>query len=423
MKNELAELESAPEGRRNHTLFTATAALAELVNAGSLDEQSTKDDLTDVARRIGLQDFEIERTIDSAFKKTQNVVRTVAERVPVSLPSDGENVGQGGVQGGASPALLDRLLSPRDLRNLPPPTPLIHNTLDCGTTALLYGKWGTSKSFIALDWACSVATGRPWQGRECKRQRVLYVVAEGVSGFAGRLDAWETGWSTKIHDDWMRFLPRPVNLMMPDQVDALAVEIQRGGYGFIVCDTLARCMLSAEENSAKDAGIVVDSLTRLLHATPEGRGVVTGVAHAGKDGRTLRGSSAFEAGVDTVYRTERDGSAITLSRTKRKDGPESDVHSLKLSQIIGTDSCVIEARSLNAMNDIEAAAQLKKIMSQLFATTGVGFSELKAIATEQGMSYTSFAEARSALLNEGWMVQSGSSGRPFFEIVVNEVDY
>ncbi|RDH75924.1 hypothetical protein DVS77_24700 [Mycolicibacterium moriokaense] len=34
------------------------------------------------------------------------------------------------------------------------------NVLDQGTVALLYGKWGTAMTFIALDWAASVATGR-----------------------------------------------------------------------------------------------------------------------------------------------------------------------------------------------------------------------------------------------------------------------
>ncbi len=62
-----------------------------------------------------------------------------------------------------TPLFADTLLSRSDLRNLPVPQPLIDNVLDQGTIALLYGKWSTAKTFIALDWAACVATGKRWQ--------------------------------------------------------------------------------------------------------------------------------------------------------------------------------------------------------------------------------------------------------------------
>jgi hypothetical protein len=92
-----------------------------------------------------------------------------------------------------TPVLVDRLLTRSALRSLPDPQPLIDNVLDQGTTALLYGKWGTAKTFIALDWAASVATGKAWQDRTTEQCRVLYVVGEGAFGFKGRIDAWEVG--------------------------------------------------------------------------------------------------------------------------------------------------------------------------------------------------------------------------------------
>ena len=127
-------------------------------------------------------------------------------------------------------------------------------------------------------------------------------------------------------------------------VNNLMALIDWGGYSFVVLDTLARCMVGADENSAKDCGIVVDRMTRLLACTPGGRGVVLGVHHAGKDGKTLRGSSAFESGVDTVYFSERDDQdVILLSREKRKDGPENDTHQLKIEPMPGTGSAVLSA--------------------------------------------------------------------------------
>jgi len=87
------------------------------------------------------------------------------------------------------PKFAALLLNRTALKALPDPEPLVDGVLDQGTVALLYGKWGSGKSFIALDWAASVATGRAWQGRSTEQRRVLYVAAEGAFGFKGRVDA------------------------------------------------------------------------------------------------------------------------------------------------------------------------------------------------------------------------------------------
>ncbi|EHK84253.1 AAA family ATPase [Rhodococcus pyridinivorans] len=234
-----------------------------------------------------------------------------------------------------------QLLTRSALRSLPDPEPLIEGVLDQGTTALLYGKWGSGKSFIALDWAASVASGRRWQGRDTQRRKVLYVAAEGAFGLKGRIDAWETGWHVQLEDGDLDILPVPVNLTKWADVHDLAGLIREQRYGMVVLDTLARCMVGADENSAKDCGIVVDHLNTLREATPDGRGVVLGVHHTGKDGKTLRGSSAFEGGADTVYQTCLDGGAIDVTREKRKDGPCEDRHRLHISPVEGTPSAVV----------------------------------------------------------------------------------
>lgn len=421
LKGEIDNVLYAAEGTRNHTLFTATANLGEFINAGTLDEGTVRDSLTDAARSAGLDPVEIDATIDSALKRVEGVARTVPERSPVSSPSgggeSGPDISYEGNPTRLRASLKSRLLTPTGLRSLPDPKPLIDNVLDQGTIALLYGKWASSKSFIALDWACSVAAGKPWQGRDTQQARVLYVVAEGAAGFAGRLDSWEAGWHEEIEDGWMRFLPMPVNLMTRE-VDVLAQLIEEGGYGFIVLDTLARCMVGGDENSARDAGMVVDAMTQLMYATPDRRGVVLGVHHTGKDGKTLRGSSAFESGADTVYFTERDGNTVTLRRTKRKDGPEADVHTLRLSSIEGTESCIVEAQSgeNHGPGDAQSVALLRRLFSEMFSTTGVSNTELRSVAIDAGMSQATFYRARSELLKEGWLVNTGSGSRAYFEM-------
>lgn len=317
-----------------------------------------------------------------------------------------------GVTGAAYQALL---LNRSALRDLPDPQPLIANVLDKGTCALLYGYRGTLKSFIALDWAASVATGRAWQGREVQPCRVLYVAAEGAFGLKARVAAWEVGWRTTIDDAVLSILPRPVNLTVAHDVANLAALIRDGGYGFVVLDTLARCMVGADENSARDTGVVVDSLYRLLDHTPGRRGQITGVHHTGKDGRTLRGSSAFDAGVDTVYAVARDGAVVTLNREKRKDGPESDRHELKLDLIEGTGSGVIGASKLSNWS-LESSPHAEALLStfrQHFSNTGATNTQLRKTSE---LSEGSYYRARRELLKRGELVNDGTEKRPFYTL-------
>jgi hypothetical protein len=188
--------------------------------------------------------------------------------------------------------------------------------------------------------------------------------------------------------------------------------VRDDGYGFVIVDTLARCAVGADENSARDMGIVVDSLTRVRDATPDGSGVVLAVHHSGKDGKTSRGSSALEAGVDTVYFTEARGSLVTASRTKRKDGPTPDLHNLTL-QPVG-DSCVLGVPLRSETPAEENPVRL--ILSQLFVSEGVSGAELKRIALDEyNMSRTTYHRRLSDLQKSGEVVNTGASQRPWYE--------
>ena len=219
------------------------------------------------------------------------------------------------------------------------------------------------------------------------------------------------GWQQHISDEWLSILPRPVNLTNESDVANLYALIAWDGYSFVILDTLARCMVGADENSAKDSGVVVHSMTRLLDATPDGRGVVLGVHHAGKDGKTLRGSSAFEGGVDTTYFTDRDEGVITLTREKRKDGPEHDHHLLRIDPITGTESAVISGHREGGQTPRGQA--LLSTFVQLFGETGASKSELRAASD---MSQGTFYRALSDLLKAGEINNIGTAQRPFYKL-------
>jgi len=311
----------------------------------------------------------------------------------------------------AEPRLLPKILNRTALNALPDPEPLIDGVLDRGTQALLYGKWGSGKSFIALDWAASVATGRNWQSRKTTQMRTLYVAAEGAFGLKGRVDSWETGWRTKILDDQLDVLPRPVNLTHAVEFADMCALIEWNGYGFVIFDTLARCMVGADENSAKDCGLVVDNLTRLREHTPEARGVVLGAHHTGKDGKTFRGSSVFEAGADTVYSVNVDGAVIILDREKRKDGPQHDSHDLIIDPIPGTESAVISVH--RGVDKPERVDRLLSTFVQHFESTGASKADLRAVAD---MPPATFHRAVSDLVKSGDLKNVGTDKRPFYMV-------
>ncbi|MGI8751205.1 MAG: bifunctional DNA primase/polymerase [Acidimicrobiales bacterium] len=68
LEGELGRLASATPGERNHTLVRAAFRLRQLINDRKLDQRLAVDRLVQVARQIGLDDDEIERTIESGFR-------------------------------------------------------------------------------------------------------------------------------------------------------------------------------------------------------------------------------------------------------------------------------------------------------------------------------------------------------------------
>jgi AAA domain len=244
-----------------------------------------------------------------------------------------------GSQNGRAPRLRP-FLGRDDLDHLPAPTPLIADTLDQGSVFLLLGYYQTLKSFVAIDWCASVATGLGWQNRAIsERRRALYVAAEGAYGLRARVNAWERHRNTRIGHTDLSIYPGAVNLGDPAEVGELCAYVRGEGIGFVTIDTLAKCIPGLDENSSRDMGLAVTALYALRDAAGP-TGVIGAVHHTGKNRSGARGSSALESGVDTVYETDGTSALVSLTRTKRKDGPRQDSMSLRLKLIEGTGSGV-----------------------------------------------------------------------------------
>lgn len=227
--------------------------------------------------------------------------------------------------------LRARLHSRSGLDLITPPTPLIKGVLDVGTVAFLSGKFGTYKTFVSVAWSCSVATGRPWEGREVVTPGpVVYVAAEGVSGIKSRVRSWELAFNDGIQvpDDMLYVLEGRIRLNDRSEVELFYQLIKPLNPAMVVIDTLHACSPGAEENSSKDMGEVFDSLSALRRNL---KCTVLANHHTGHAGERSRGSSAIEDDADTSWviklKDSEDRSPAnqrTLVHRKVKDGALSE---------------------------------------------------------------------------------------------------
>ena len=264
---------------------------------------------------------------------------------------------------------------------LPPPTWILDKLLIQNSFAVVYGPSGTGKTFLALDWAACIATGRAWWGHAVMHGgHVVYVAAEGAGGLGKRMRAWQV--ARRLSIDNLTVYSKAVNLKHASEVHQFLAQCPISHPALIIFDTLARCAVGADENSAKDMGIVVSNADLVRRQTGA---TVLFVHHTGKDRNGMRGSSAVYAACDTVLGLEMSDNIITLEVEKQKDSSNPDPWRLSMRVIplpdIEDSSCVLNL-AVNVLS--EPAHKLTKaqraIMDALAskALNPATFGELKA---------------------------------------------
>jgi hypothetical protein len=196
---------------------------------------------------------------------------------------------------------------------------LIGGIIQAGCTCQLFGPSGDGKTFVAIDFSLSVATGSGWNGLPCRQGLVVYFNGEGRHGFKLRLKAWQ-----KYHGITGRvdFYASKQVITFDDAGLALAVaEIQRieqvtgMKVSLIVIDTLARHLIG-DENSTRDMSDFVRAVDGMRDMFSDSTALV--VHHTGNSveatGRS-RGSSALKAALDVEIQCMKG----TLTFTKMKD--------------------------------------------------------------------------------------------------------
>ena len=188
--------------------------------------------------------------------------------------------------------------------------------LDMGYSAIT-GDYGTFKSFIALDMGLCIATGIAWQGREVKQGTVVYVVAEGAYTTADRAKAWLIRHQLLVPQNF-HVIEMPVRIGEALVCARFIEAIRALEPSFIVLDTLAKCNVGKDENSAADMGLFTDGMEKCAR---ELKAQVMTIHHNNKQGGS-RGSNSLPSNVDTHITLKASaGYVVTIECEKQKGAP------------------------------------------------------------------------------------------------------
>lgn len=237
-----------------------------------------------------------------------------------------------------------KLLGSADLHALPPLEWRVRGVLPAVGLAGWYGPSASGKSFLALDVAAAIAENSRWFDCRVEAAPVVYAALEGEAGFKLRAQAWEAHKGRTLPDGLSMVL-QPFKLTDPRDISDLAAVLPAGAVVFL--DTLNRAAPTADENSSKDMGEILEGAKRLQSLIG---GLVVLVHHTGKDAtKGLRGHSSLFAALDAAVEVSRDGDRREWKVAKAKDGEDGDAHPFKLQiETLGTDaygdavtSCVV----------------------------------------------------------------------------------
>jgi AAA domain len=298
------------------------------------------------------------------------------------------------------------IYSADDLAHLPPPSYLVADYVIARGHSVLYGGPGAYKSFLALAWSLSIASGIDWCDHAVEPGAVLYIAAEGFSGLLRRVDAWceenEQPRPPRIH-----FLPEVVNFLDAHDMERAHVTIDSMPEPpvLIVRDTVARTMPGGEENSAKDVGRFIAEGAKLAQHS---QGGLLDLHHVTVEGNRERGSSALRGAADAMHLLKIDGADRLLEVTKMKDAEPTRPLRLGAAQV--ADSLVLRRES-NRTGLGPHERQILDSLSRIHGQAETSTTRLQVTCEEEyGLSAASFYRARTVLV-EGDYVRIVQEGR------------
>lgn len=401
LANQRQDLANCGDGDRNNSLNIAALKLGHYAHYGFLTEEKVKAELRIACEFNGLvQDNGVpsfEKTFYSGWSCGISEPKQIADRpdfTPVIInrpliieydPETGEIIEDD-----------DQIPEPRAHFKLVPfleakpiltSRYLVKGLIPSEGLIIIWGPPKCGKSFWVSDVCAHIAAGVQYRGKRVRKGNVVYVAAEGASGFMGRLEAWRLA-HPEIDHASMAFYTVPQRLNLREEYALLIADIraQVGNVDLdiVTLDTLNRTF-SGSESSDEDMTAYVMAADAIKN---EFNCAVIIIHHCGIDGTRPRGHSSLTGACDAQIAISRDDQGIITSKLEwMKDGDEGfETHS-KLDVIeLGADedgdqvtTCVVVESE-----DIGQSAKPKRTMS---SGTNIIFTALKMAIQEGGKAH------------------------------------
>lgn len=254
---------------------------------------------------------DIPRAVESAARKRQgDLEKRLAAIPPPPLPPP-------------APPRVSIFKRAGELTHKPRPLNwLVRDRLEHPVFVSVFGPPEQGKTFVCIDLACCVATGRPWRGNPVTKGRVIYFAGEGHNGIGRRLLAWKI--ANGVNDEeWnaaeLYVTERAVNMNSPEAMQGVYEEFTAmGPPSLAIIDTLTRHTPGVDQSSQKDMTPFVFMCSEIVRTY--GCTVML-VQHTGQANvERAMGSIVVKGAVDVEMRVMKvAGGAIELSNTKSKE--------------------------------------------------------------------------------------------------------
>lgn len=295
------------------------------------------------------------------------------------------------------------------LKERPDPEWLVDGVMEANSMVMLSGAPGQGKSFLALDMALHVASGKAWCGRPTLAGSVVYIATEGVSGMKLRLQAWEEEHSVGDVTDAVYVL-EPIQLRSEEVLEDLMTEIRtmHRPVRLIIFDTFNRCF-DGDENSSKDVG---EAMARARQLARESGATLMIVHHTSKTGG-YRGSSVLAGDMDTMMKLAKKDSDVLLQCDKQKNAEAFDKMAFRFKAVdLPSDkdgrqrkSAVLVPSDYREERGLLPRQLLElQLLSRLGPTTTKAWHQAVSEAHDAKVSAKTFERDRKVLLEAGLII-------------------
>jgi hypothetical protein len=274
---------------------------------------------------------------------------------------------------------------------------LIQDVLPALSFSALWGAPGSFKSFLALDIAEAIATGRSWMGKEVRKPGpVLYICGEGFGGVGARIKAIKIHHQTEDgapiyivrHQLNLRSSAEDFNALML----AVVQLVEQTGMEFTlaIVDTLARAFGGGNENDTADMMAFVVSMGKIQEFL---NCALMVLHHSGKDvAKGMRGSSSLLGAVDTELELLRFEGQLkgVLTISKQKDGVQDERFGFEMVEVeikaagLGLTEAVISLAVQASDSAVNEASRKAKNNAGKGRNQSIQLMSLEAIAKEKG---------------------------------------